>query len=644
MTVDSRQMADGSRQTAVGRWQIGVWSLGSAIWSLQSAICNLQKRITLFVELFLLLFLTQLCFAQNISFNASVDKAEVALDEQITLTVSVSGDVKSIPQPELPPLDGFTVYSAGRSHNFSYTNGRLSSSMIFNYVLLPRKPGKFTIGPARIELGGKTYQTTPIEITVASGGKTQPAPEPPDNEKQKVKPKLKGKDLFIETVVNKKKAYVNEQITLTFRFYQGVRLFHNPQYTPPSLTGFWSEDLPPKKQYYQVINGRQYFVQELKTALFPTSTGKLTIGPAELKCTAEDLDRFPTRDPFAMFDRDLLSLFRQGKPQILKSKPIPIEVLPVPEIGKPEGFNGTVGNYKLKVSVDKTEVEMGQPITLKAKISGVGNIKSVGKPNIQELPDFRTYSSGSSENVSKEDYRVQGVKTYEEVLIPRKAGKYTIPPVEFSFFDPKTKNYETLKSEPVLLTVLPSSQASPTEIAQLSKQEIGRAVKDIRYIKLSTSEFEDQGDPLYKKPVFLLLQLIPLLAFAISWRYQKAREKLNSDIGYARQRRAHKSAKKRLKGANKLISAERSKEFYSEVARALLQYVGDKLNLPAYGLTKDQIEFELSERGFKKEKIDNLVRFLDYCDFARFAPGSSTEEEMKRFLDQAERAIVYLED
>jgi len=618
-------------------------SLKLAVSSGQSTVGRKQKIIIGLIELLLLLFSSQLCLAQNISFNASVDKTQAGLDEQITLTVSVSGDVKSIPEPELPPLDEFTVYSAGRSHNFSYANGRISSSVTFNYVLLPRKTGKFTIGPAQIELEGKAYQTSPIEITVAGGARTQPSPEPSDKEKQKGKPQVKAKDLFVETVVDKKKAYVNEQITLTFRFYQGVRLFNNPEYTPPSLTGFWSEDLPPKKQYYKVIDGRQYFVQELKTALFPTSTGKLTIGPAELKCTVEDIDRVFTRDPFAMFDRDLLSLFRQGKPQILKSKAIQIEVLPLPEIGRPDNFSGTVGNYRLNVSVDKTGVEVGQPVTLKAKISGTGNIKSVGRPVIQELPDFRTYSSGSSENVSKKDYKVQGVKTYEEVLIPRKAGKYTIPPIEFSFFDPRAKSYKTLKSEPILLTILPPSQASPVEMAQLSKQEIGRAVKDIRYIKLSTSELEDQGDHLYKKPVFLLLQLIPLLAFAISWRYQKVREKFNSDVEYARQRRAHKSAKKRLKGARKLISEESSKEFYSEVAKAMLQYVGDKLNLPAYGLTKDQIEGKLSERGVKKEKIDNLVKFLDFCDFARFAPGSSTEEEMKRFLNQAEKAIVDME-
>jgi hypothetical protein len=647
---DSKQIRDSGLKAGDWRLETENWKLAFCVWrqefavrKLEFAIWSLKKGIILSIVLFLLLGISPSCFAQNISFKATVDKTEVSLDDQITLTISVSGDVKSIPQPQLPSLNDFTVYSAGRSQNFSYVNGRMSASVSFNYILAPRKAGKFTIGPAKIELEGKTYQTTPIDITIVSGTKTQPPPTTPGRERAEEKSRLSGKDLFIETVVDKKKAYVNEQITLTLRFYQGVRLFNNPEYTPPSLVGFWSEDLPPKKQNYQVINGRQYYVQELKTALFPTSTGKLTIGPAELKCTVEDVDRLG-RDPFAMFDRDLFSLFRQGKPVVLKSGPIEIEVLPLPEMAKPANFSGTVGNYKLDVHIDKTEVEVGQPVTLKTKISGAGNIKSVGKPFIAELPDFRTYSSGSSENVSKENYQVQGLKTYEDVLIPKKTGKYTIPPIELSFFNPKTKSYQTLKNEPILLTVLPSSSASPTEIAQLSKQEIGRAVKDIRYIKLSSGKLEDQGDHLYKNPLFLIAQLIPLLAFAISWRYQKERVKLNSDVGYARQRRAHKSAKKRLEHARKLISAEKSKEFYCEVARALLQYVGDKLNLPAYGLTNDQIESKLSEKGFRKENIDELMKLLGSCDFARFAPGSSTLEETKSFLSRAEDTIVGIEE
>jgi hypothetical protein len=277
------------------------------------------------------------------------------------------------------------------------------------------------------------------------------------------------------------------------------------------------------------------------------------------------------------------------------------------------------------------------------KISGTGNIKSVGEPPIPELKDFRIYNSGSSENVSKDNYLVGGTKTYEEVLIPKTQGKYTIPSLEFSFFDPKGKSYKTLRSEPILITALPGAQTSPTEIAQLSKQEIGVTAKDIRYIKLSLSELKNQGVYLYKNPLFLFFQLIPLLVFAISWRYQRQKEKLNSDIGYARLRRAHKLAKKRLGQAHKLISSEKSKEFHSEIAKALIGYVGDKLNLPAYGLTKDRIELELSNRGVEKEKIDNLLKLLDSCDYARFAPGSSEVAEMKNFLSSVEKAIVDLE-
>jgi len=599
--------------------------------------------LILAICLFWLLFLNQPSLSQDISFNASVDKTEVGLDDQITLTISVSGNVKSIPQPQLPSLESFTVYSAGRSQNFVYSGGKISSSVTFNYILAPRKAGKFTIGSAEIVLDGKTYKTNPVEVTVTGEAKPEAAPTPSPKESVQ-RTELQGKDLFIETVVDKKKAYVNEQITLALRFYQGVRLFNNPEYSPPSLTGFWAEDLPPRKQYYKVINGRQYFVQELSTALFPTAAGKQTIGSAELKCTVEDLGQFFTKDPFGMLNRDLMSLFRQGKPQVLRSKPIEIEVLPLPEMGKPQNFKGTVGNFNLSVSADKKEVEVGQPITLKMKISGAGNIKSVGEPVIPDLKDFRIYNSGSSENVSKDNYLVGGAKTYEEVLIPKAQGKYTIPSLEFSFFDSKSKSYQTLRSEPILITALPGAITyAYDEAGRLSKVEIGSTTKDIRYIKLPASGLKNQGNYLYKNPLFLFFQLIPLLVFVISWRYQRQKEKLNSDIGYARLRRAHKSAKKRLRQAQKLSSPDKSKEFYSETAKALIGYVGDKLNLPAYGLTKDRIELELSNRGVEKEKIDHLLKLLDLCDYARFAPGSSEVTEMKNFLESVEKAIVDLE-
>jgi len=603
----------------------------------------MKVKVSVLVALILLTAcLTAQSEAKDIHFEASVDRTQVTIDQQITFTVSVSGDVQNIPQPTLPELNEFAVYSAGRNQQFSLVNGKVFSSVAFNYILVPKSQGKFTIPSLQLTLDGTTYKTQPIIITVSGEGEEPQAPSEPET-KQPVATEKKTADLFIQTVVDKDKAYVNEQITLTFKFYQGVRLFSNPEYSPPTLTGFWVEDLPPQKQYYQTVNGRQYFVSEVKTALFPTASGKQTIGEATLKCSIEDLRSFFDRDPFSILDRDWMDMFKQGKPRLLKSKPINVEVLPLPDQGKPADFKGSVGDFAMKASVDKKKVEAGQPITMKIRISGQGNIKSVSEPVLPQLENFRVYSSGSSENISKQNYTLQGTKTYEEVLIPKEPGKYTIPPLTFSYFDLKTKEYKTLKSDPTVITALPSAESGPFTATPISKSEIGAVPKDIRHIKTVPEALEKQGGSLYKNPIFLIMQLLPLAALVFALSYKRHQEKLNSDVAYARLRKSHKLAKKRLSQAERLLSIDRKNEFYSEIAKAITLYIGDKLNKPGFGLTKDQIRSELIRKGVERVRIDDIIGLLEDCDYARFAPTSCGIEEMKGFLESVEKAIVKLE-
>jgi hypothetical protein len=600
------------------------------------------KSLTLLTLILLSVFLAIPAESKDIHFEASVDRTQVTLDEQITFTVTVSGDVKSVPKPTLPSLDDFVIYSSGTSQNWSFVNGKVFSSVAYNYILVPKTRGKFTIPPLQMILDRATYKTSPITITVSEGADEPETPAPAET-KRRTAERKKTTDLFVRTTVNKTKAYVNEQVTLTFRFYQGVRLFSNPQYSPPTLTGFWVEDLPPQKQYYQTINGRRYFVSEVKTALFPTAAGKHTIGEATLKCKVEDLRSLHNRDPFSILDRDWMNRFKQGKPQGLRSKPIKIEVLPLPDEGKPEDFKGSVGNFVMRSSVDKKKVETGQPISLKMQISGKGNIKSVSQPVLPELDNFRAYSSGSSEKISKENYTLQGTKIYEEVLIPKESGKYTVPPLSFSYFDLKTKTYKTLKTNPIVITSLPAAEGSPFAATPISKSEIGAVPRDIRHIKSVPVVLESQAGSLYKNPIFLLIQLLPLTALVIVLSYRRHQEKLNSDVAYARLRKSHKLAKKRLAEAKKLLSLEKKNEFFSEVARAITLYIGDKVNQPGFGLTKDQIISELSSKGAERERIDEIIKLLEECDYARFAPGSSGIDEMKSFLKSVEKAIVRLE-
>jgi len=574
-------------------------------------------------------FLLRGSFASDVVFQAGVDRTEVSLDEHITLSISISGDVKSIPQPRLPSLDFFSVYSAGRSQSFEFVDGKASSSVSFNYILVPKKEGEFTIGSAQIVLEGKVLKTIPIKIKVKS---TEHKPQAPSERVEKRNIKEKAKDLFIETSVDKKKAFVNEQITLTFRFYQGVRLFRSPEYTPPSLTGFWVEDLPPQKQYYKSIHGKRYFVTEIKTALFPTKAGKQTIGEATLKCRVEDIDRFFDFDPFSILDRDMRSLFRERKPKILRTGPIEIKVLSLPQEGKPDGFKGTAGDFSISAQVDKKEVEAGQPITLKIKISGKGNIKSLTEPTLPQMDDFRVYSSGSSENVSKKDYEVQGFKVYEDMLIPKAPGSYTIPAIQYPYFNLKTKKYKILNTAPILITAFPSTSLPSTPLTQIPKEEIEFELRDIRYIKTSLEGKKNQGSYLFKNLWFLFFQLLPLLALISAYHYTRQKEKLKKDVGYARKIKAYKTAKKRLVSCQKLIDSKETKEFYSEVAKTFICYIGDKLNLSAFGLTKEGMIKQLEKEGIEKDRIDRTIELLEECDLARFAPISSTPEAMRKIL------------
>jgi len=544
--------------------------------------------------------------------------------------------VKTVPQPKLPQLNQFSIYAAGRYQNFSYDNGQVSSSMNFNYVLVPKSAGKFTIPPIEIQLDGKTYQTNPIEITIiASQAQAEPAPKDKfGNQKQQ------AQDLWIETSLDRDKAYVGQQVTLTLKFYQGVKLFQNPEYSPPSLSGFWTEDLPPQKRYYQTIGSRRYYVQEIKTALFPTTSGKKTIGAAELKCRVEDLDSFFGRDPFSLFDKDLSQLFSQGKPKVLHSQPLNLEVLSLPP-GQPPGFSGAMGAFSLKTDLDKIGVEAGQPITLRITISGTGNIKSVTSPSLPELTGFRTYSSGSSENISKADYKLQGTKTFEQILIPKETGSFSISPIEFSYFDPVRKRYKTLRSQTYMLTVKPG-RLQPLASGTSTTNEISPKIKDIHYLKTEIGQ-SSRGGFVFKNSFFLAMQSLPVLTILLLWRVEAHRQRLLNDRAYARFRMAYKNAETQLILAHKNLTSGQGKEYYGLLYKALSGYLADKLNLDSAAIFTDELISRLKKSPLSQSEIQRGSLILQECEQARFGRPSQDQSHKLRLLEETGTLLKNLE-
>jgi hypothetical protein len=581
----------------------------------------------------------QIAFAGDLNIVASVDKNVMGLNEQLVLEVNITGQSLNIPSLELPQLNSFTSYSNGRSQNISIINGKITSSLNFRYVLVPKSAGKFVIPALVLEQGGQKYSTQPITIEVTQQSQANPqqqaTAQPPTQEQSG---EIAGKrNLFITAAVDKHKAYVNEQITYTFRFYRRVQLTSNPGYTPPDLAGFWTEDSPPKN-FNTVIDGQTYLVTEVKTMLFPTKPGTFTLGKATLQCRVED---FNSNDFFN--DDFFKNFFSSSKVQVLNTEPITVNILGLPEQGKPRNFDGLVGNYTIAAQLDKTKTKTNEAVTLSLTVSGHGNIKTVTEPKLPDWPDFRKYETVSSLNIDKSENAIKGSKSFKTVIVPQTPGKKVISPVSISFFDPARKSYVTVNTEPLSLDVEQGKALEAfTPPSDNAQNQVKVVSQDIRYIKSLTS-WKTAAAPLYQNQGFIILNLIPMIGLVGVLLVRMRADKLNKDVAYARRSRASGVARKYLKQAKKLLGVDRAADFYLALSRALYKYIADKTNVSSEGLTIEKISEMLANRGLTPEKIVSIKEVLEECDLVRYAPASVSLDSMERSCVKTEQLINALE-
>ena len=599
----------------------------------------MMKRILLLTQIFFMLIVS-LAAADDLSLTASVDRTRVGTEDQLTLTVSASGSgFESLPEPELPALDNFDVLGSHQSSSsqFSIINGQVSSTKTidFIYYLSPQRAGTYKIGSTKLTYKGKTFTTEPIEVEVVAGTVQQRRqPRTHSRFSQPTRDVDINDKLFVKALVDRKEAYVGEQITVTYSLYKNIGLSDVSYQNIPSFTNFWVESLFDAKQLKfgsEVLNGIRYEVAVLKRlALFPTTDGTFTIEPLSLSC------QVPIRN-YDIFN----SFFGRAKSVSIETDSITITVQPLPT-GAPPGFAGAVGEYHISSSVDKTRVEANQPITLTVLISGSGNIKTLPDPILPSLDDFKKFDSESTENVASKRDILTGSKKYKYVLIPRIEGNYTIDPVSFTFFDTKTESYKTIKTRSIAVTATPGAAEEEVAIG-ISRSEIEVIGKDIRYIKPNVTSLENQGRFLYQSLWFQLIQLLPMLAIIVVVTYRRHADRINQDVQYARLRRARRRVKQRLKEASHLLEKESPETFYACVSKAMTDYVGDKLNISATGSTTDQIAEELEKKGLSAEVRQRLLSCLQECDFGRFAPSGRSKNDIRHVLDSALEVIRMME-
>lgn len=579
------------------------------------------------------LFIFNIAFAADTTFTAGVDKNTVALDDTVQYTLKVEGQSGSVPRPALPNFTNLRVVSQWQSSNISILNGQTSSSVSFTYVLSPEKTGPAHIGSASITIDGKTHTTEPISITVtkAEGKKALPQagiqsrfPGFPDEDEffgrhfprprqqQPVKDAVKTELKASQTTV-----YVNEQIILTFTFYRKVNIA-GFRYAPPETKGFWEVKLPEGKDREANLNGVRYVAHDIKTILFPTTPGTFAIGPATMNIQV---------DPFSGV-------------QTLKTDTIKIKVLPLPKEGKPDNFSGAVGNYQMDVSLKKDKIERGQPLQLTAKIWGRGNIQTISEPVISLTNDFKKLSATGKEDLSKDASGVSGSKSFDIVLIPLKEGKFTLPPFEFSFFDPVKKQYRTLKSREIVVTITPSTTPLPQEFekslaGEAQKQPVGFTIP---WDKIGAATAKTLTSIFFWIPALFIIAVATIIFI-----YRQYRTKFAADPAKARQKQALKVARNRLKKAARLLKKNELKEFLTEIFNATAKYLGDKYGFPAAGITTDGLRDILNSKGLAEEAQQQLENFITECDMLRFTPSNLSREKAVELSQVAENLIITIE-
>jgi len=570
--------------------------------------------------------------AAELTVSATLNSARAFVGDQLVLSVSIAGSGSA--SPRVPPIPDVEIYESGKSQSMSIVNGAVSSRVVYTYVLNPQKAGRYVLPP--VEVAGAA-PTAPIAFVIEAvpADPLQAAPPPaqapsapagaPPPQRPSAGP---APDAFVTATLDKGKAFVNEQVTLTVRFFTAVPLLGAPQYDAPKLTGLLAENLGAEGQGTTVIGGRSYNYSELKSALFPVQAGRATVGPAVVTVQIPRRGAIGSGDDF--FDR----FFNAAAPEArrLQTDPLALQAEPLPP-GVPEDFSGVVGALTVEASADRTQAKTGEAVNLTVVVSGVGNIKSLPEPKRPDLPSVRFFDSESSVKLERIGEKVGGSKTFKTVIVARVSGPLEIPPFSVSYYDPAKRAYARAQSKPVRLSVLPGDPNAALPLVgggSTPAPGVTEVAADIRYLKGPTGSsaladalagFGRRG-PWHAAPgVFLLAALAVVLR----------RRALAADPRARRSRFARETAEGRLKQAEAQPEAERARAT-ALLGEAFTGYFADKLDLAAASLTLKAITQRLQARKTPPPaaSLDGVRNVWNELDQLRYAPGGADRAEIRR--------------
>ena len=574
-----------------------------------------------FLKLYFFSFFVILTFnlQAQVSFDAKVSKKRLGLNERLRIDFEMNENGDNF---NPPPFKNFQIISGPQQAvSRSWVNGVQSFSKTYTYFLTPRSKGNFTIGQAEVTINGEIYKTSPIEIEVTNAVKK---PNDPNN----VEGQIDG-NIHLVAEVSNPNPYLNEGITIIYKLY-----FRNPisvsdvsELETPSYGDFWSHLI---KIGRAEINMRGTFKGESynevvwrKAVLYPQKSGNLILEPLTLDLTLS----LPSnrRD---LFGRRILT---QSQKTITTGEKV-IKVKDLPKKNKPENFSGAVGKFDFDLILNKNALKASESFQAKIKVRGKGNLNLFNLPSINVPNTLEVYEPEHNEKVKVTLSGIQGTVEDSYTIVPQFQGKYPIPSIEFTYFDPKLEAYKTLFSQELIVDVYDGPTSGlPSVNNSLSKSKNSIVPNDssFRFIKLDTKLQKNQKI-FWRSYLFWALLFIPIVLIITSILIKKYILNQTEDLTTRKQKRAQQLAKKYLSSAKKVIQDQA--KFYEALERALHNYLKAKLKIETTELSKSKIQKLLNDKGIDKQISSEYVEVIENCERARYAPGSSinTKEDLEK--------------
>lgn len=572
---------------------------------------RLRRVKAIFYLPFLLLVFSGLAKAQSVTVDATLSETTIYTGEQITLTVEVEGNhFKNIATPKLPDLQGLEYLSKtpSTSTNYSFINGVSSQSYSYNYYLQADKAGKYTVPPITVSVDGKEFKTEPIKVTIIDRNKAA------RSSKQGNLP-----DIFLRMLVSDSHPVLGQQIVASVVLYFKNNLQVSSYQPMPGwkADGFWKEELDENQQpraTSTIINGERYNKAVLiKYALFPSKQNELSLSPYQIQCAVSYNSGY--KDPFSSFFGGFGSNQRTIN---LQTDPVDIHVRPLPPRPADAKYIDAVGQFNVSRKISQNTVKVGESVEVTTIIKGVGNIALISKPNFKFPDSFDSYQPQQNSSINRNGNEVTGTKTFTDVLVPRKLGKFEIPATSLAFYNNNTKKYQVDDLPAIPVTVIPNPNG-------------GGAVAQSNAFNVSPITGLASWTEAGYRPVLALWWvwfglLLPLIVIGVGYWQKTYKYKMLNDSRFARSRTAFDKAKSLLDQASEYARNDDMKSAYSCLHQSLSGFIGDKLNLPQAGLSDEEYIRHLTNNNVDNGAMTKVRRILSKCSTIRFAPLTSQED------------------